>query len=125
MGGWPGTGARAWYGGCGCSRPPPTGTGANGTRHAGRWPPRSPLLRFAEHDDGTVREAVVRLVTATGPFAVPLLPLLRARLDEEREPELRARLVTALGLLDVSDSARTARNTALLSAPNPPSAGRR
>lgn len=78
-----------------------------------------PLLRFAEHDDGTVREAVVRLVTATGPFAVPLLPLLRARLDEEREPELRARLVTALGLLDVSDSARTARNTALLSAPEP------
>ncbi|TXS50815.1 hypothetical protein [Streptomyces sp. t39] len=90
---------------------------AVGRAVAGALPP---LLRLAADDDSAVREAMVQLVTATGPRAVPLLPLLRARLDGERDPELRAHLVTALGLLDVSDTARTARNTALLSAPEPP-----
>ncbi|MET8507828.1 hypothetical protein ABZV60_24710 [Streptomyces sp. NPDC004787] len=82
------------------------------------------LLVLAAHEDPDVRRALVWLITACGEASLPLLPLLRARLAEERDADARADLVTALGLLDVppadGPSAAEARNRALLAgAPEP------
>jgi hypothetical protein len=77
------------------------------------------LLGLAADPDPAVRRALIWTVTACEEASLPLLPLLRARLEQEDDPETRADLVTALGLLDVSPDTRTARNRALLSAPEP------
>ncbi|MFI1286711.1 hypothetical protein ACH4U5_39185 [Streptomyces sp. NPDC020858] len=77
------------------------------------------LLGLAADEDASVRRAMVWIVAAGGEASVPLLPLLRARLDMEDDAEVRADLVTALGLLEVSQDAGRARNRALLSAPEP------
>ncbi|MFD5715879.1 HEAT repeat domain-containing protein [Streptomyces pharetrae] len=78
------------------------------------------LLELARDPDPRTREAMVTLVAACGPrYALPVLPLLRARLAEEPEPRVRGVLVTALGLLDPSGSAREARARALLADPEP------
>ncbi|WP_344534892.1 hypothetical protein [Streptomyces albiaxialis] len=75
------------------------------------------LLDLAADQDPSVRSAFVRTVAACEEASLPLLPLLRARFDEEDDTGVRADLVTALGLLDVSPDAARARNRALLSAP--------
>ncbi|MFF8598176.1 hypothetical protein ACF065_04645 [Streptomyces sp. NPDC015232] len=82
------------------------------------------LLGLAADEDRDVRRALVWLITACGEASLPLLPLLRARLAEERDADARADLVTALGLLDVppadGPSAAEVRNRALLAgAPEP------
>jgi hypothetical protein len=77
------------------------------------------LLGLAADEDPSVRRAMVWMVTACEEASLPLLPLLRARLEAEDDAEVRADLVTALGLLDVSPDIRRARNRALLSAPEP------
>ncbi|MER6027849.1 hypothetical protein [Streptomyces sp. NPDC001851] len=62
------------------------------------------LLPFAHDTDAELRDAMVLLVTALGhPYALPLLPLLRARLAEEPDPGVRGRVVTALALLEAGD----------------------
>ncbi|WP_055700038.1 hypothetical protein [Streptomyces silaceus] len=77
------------------------------------------LLGLAADDDPDVRRTLVWIVAACEEASLPLLPLLRARFETEEHPDVRADLVTALGLLDVSPGPRTARNEALLSAPEP------
>lgn len=66
-----------------------------------------PLLPFAHDADTGVREAMVRLIAACGHAetrgAPDTLALLRTRLTRETDPLVRARLVTALGLLDPGD----------------------
>ncbi|WP_329080684.1 hypothetical protein [Streptomyces niveus] len=78
------------------------------------------LLGLAADEDPAVRRAMVWTVAACEAASLPLLPLLRARLEEERDADVRADLVTALGLLDVSPETSGARARALLSAPEPP-----
>ncbi|MET9555972.1 HEAT repeat domain-containing protein [Streptomyces sp. NPDC006645] len=78
------------------------------------------LLGLAADEDPAVRQAMVWTVAACEEASLPLLPLLRARLEEEPDAEVRADLVTALGLLDVSPGTSGARARALLSAPEPP-----
>ncbi|MEU9111740.1 hypothetical protein AB0D04_08120 [Streptomyces sp. NPDC048483] len=77
------------------------------------------VLGLVADEDRSVRRAMVWIVAACEDASLPLLPLLRARLEEEEDAEVRADLVTALGLLDVSPDIRSARNRALLSAPEP------
>ncbi|MEV5983149.1 hypothetical protein [Streptomyces sp. NPDC052114] len=77
------------------------------------------LLGLAADDDPAVRRTLVWLVAAGEEASVPLLPLLRARFETEEDADVRADLVTALGLLDVSPGPRTARNQALLTAAEP------
>lgn len=77
------------------------------------------LLGLAADEDPAVRQATVWTIAACEDASLPLLPLLRARLEEERDAEVRADLVTALGLLDVSPETGGARARALLSAPEP------
>lgn len=77
------------------------------------------LLGLAADEDPSVRRTMVWIVAAGGERSLPLLPLLRARLEEEDDAGVRGDLVTALGLLDVSRATSTARNRALLSAPEP------
>ncbi|MGI5346902.1 hypothetical protein ACQEU8_01755 [Streptomyces sp. CA-250714] len=77
------------------------------------------LLHLGADEDGSVRRTMVWITAACEEASLPLLPLLRARLDEEKDAEIRADLVTALGLLDVSPDNSNARNRALLSAPEP------
>ncbi|MFJ3840228.1 hypothetical protein ACIPY6_32590 [Streptomyces sp. NPDC090054] len=77
------------------------------------------LLGLTADEDREVRRAMVWIVAACEEASLPLLPLLRARMEEEGDAEVRADLVTALGLLDVSPGGRDARNRALLSAPEP------
>ncbi|WP_405800617.1 hypothetical protein [Streptomyces sp. NBC_01506] len=77
------------------------------------------LLGLAADEDPAVRRTMVWTVAVGEDASLPLLPLLRARLEEERDAKVRADLVTALGLLDVSPDSRDARNRALLSAPEP------
>ncbi|MDQ0580587.1 HEAT repeat domain-containing protein [Streptomyces rishiriensis] len=64
-----------------------------------------PSLRPLAHDaDPGVREAMVLLIAACGREAGPTpAPLLRDRLAEESDPLVRARIVTALGLLEPGD----------------------
>ncbi|MEU2714725.1 hypothetical protein [Streptomyces sp. NPDC007205] len=65
------------------------------------------LPPFAHDTDAEIRDAMVLLVTALGhPYALPLLPLLRARLAEEPDPEVRGRVVTTLALLEAGDGGR-------------------
>lgn len=78
------------------------------------------LLGLAADEAPAVRQAMVWTVAACEAASLPLLPLLRARLEEERDADVRADLVTALGLLDVSPETSGARARALLSAPEPP-----
>ncbi|MFE4613149.1 hypothetical protein ACFRK5_33140 [Streptomyces niveus] len=78
------------------------------------------LLGLAADEDPAVRRAMVWTVAVCEDASLPLLPLLRARLAEERDAQVRADLVTALGLLDVSPETGGARARALLSAPEPP-----
>ncbi|MFG3256728.1 hypothetical protein [Streptomyces sp. NPDC048172] len=81
------------------------------------------LLALAGDADAGVRRAFVWTVAACAEASLPLLPLLRARLDEEDDAEARADLVTALGLLDPSPDGARARNRELLGArerPEPP-----
>ncbi|MFC8916880.1 hypothetical protein ACFT5C_14025 [Streptomyces sp. NPDC057116] len=78
------------------------------------------LLDLAADEDPSVRRTMVWIVAACENASLPLLPLLRARLDAEEDAGVRADLVTALGLLDVSPGARETRNRRLLSAPEPP-----
>ncbi|WP_418958847.1 hypothetical protein [Streptomyces tritici] len=82
------------------------------------------LLPLVADDAPAVRQAMVWLIAAAGDVALPLMPLLRARLDEEKDAEVRADVVTALGLLDLDDTARTARATALLHETEEPAAVR-
>ncbi|MGP3977133.1 hypothetical protein ACTWQF_24590 [Streptomyces sp. 8N114] len=77
------------------------------------------LLHLAVDEEPSVRRTMVWIVAACEEASLPLLPLLRARLDEEEDVEVRADLVTALGLLDVSPDNSSARNRALLSATEP------
>ncbi|MGW7365288.1 hypothetical protein ACWGI8_18055 [Streptomyces sp. NPDC054841] len=77
------------------------------------------LLGLVVDEARGVRRAMVWLIAACGEGALPLMPLLRARLASEQDTEVRADLVTALGLLDVSEGARTERGRALLSDPEP------
>ncbi|MCF3102036.1 hypothetical protein IPZ58_10610 [Streptomyces roseoverticillatus] len=77
------------------------------------------LLGLAADEDVSVRQALVAVIAACEDASLPLLPLLRARLEEETDAEVRTGLVTALGLLDVSPGVREARNRALLSDPEP------
>ncbi|MFE3592797.1 hypothetical protein ACFXOY_35445 [Streptomyces niveus] len=70
------------------------------------------LLRLAADEDPAVRRAMVWTVAACEDASLPLLPLLRARLAEERDADVRADLVTALGLLDVSPETGGARTRA-------------
>ncbi|WBO66734.1 hypothetical protein [Streptomyces camelliae] len=59
------------------------------------------LLPFAHDTDAEIRDAMVLLIAHLGhPYALPLLPLLRARLDAESDPEVREHVVTALALLE-------------------------
>ncbi|MFK0256500.1 hypothetical protein [Streptomyces sp. NPDC090445] len=78
-----------------------------------------PLLALADDEDRSVRRTMVWIIAACEEASLPLMPLLRARLAEEDDAEVRADLVTALGLLDVSPEAREARNRALLSEAEP------
>ncbi|MFD7439872.1 hypothetical protein [Streptomyces sp. NPDC059909] len=77
------------------------------------------LLGLVTDEDPGVRQAMVWLIASCGEGALPLMPLLRARLESERNADVRADVVTALGLLDVSEAARTKRGRALLSGPGP------
>ncbi|MET9828714.1 hypothetical protein ABZ078_05275 [Streptomyces sp. NPDC006385] len=62
------------------------------------------LLSFAHDADTRVRDTMLLLIAACGrPYALPLLPLLRARLDAEPDPAVRSRAVTALALLGAGD----------------------
>jgi HEAT repeat protein len=75
------------------------------------------LLPLAHDADPAVRDAMVFLIAACGtPYALPLLPLLRARLAAETDPEVRAGVVTALALLDAGDGGW---RDALLADPEP------
>ncbi|MGW7312380.1 hypothetical protein [Streptomyces sp. NPDC054854] len=58
------------------------------------------LLGLTADEDREVRRAMVWIVAACEEASLPLLPLLRARMEEEGDAEVRADLVTALGLLD-------------------------
>ncbi|MFD0265101.1 hypothetical protein ACFVGY_00685 [Streptomyces sp. NPDC127106] len=78
-----------------------------------------PLLALAADADRSVRRTMVWIIAACEDASLPLMPLLRARLAEEDDAEVRADLVTALGLLDVSPEARQKRNRALLSDAEP------
>ena len=82
------------------------------------------LAALATDEDPGVRQAVVWLITVAEDAAIPLMPLLRARFDEERDADVRADVVTALGLLDLDDATRRARATALLEAAGEPAAVR-
>ncbi|MFJ2094159.1 hypothetical protein ACIOEW_33615 [Streptomyces sp. NPDC087901] len=77
------------------------------------------LLGLAADRDPDVRRTMVWIVAACEEASLPLLPMLRARLETEEDAEVRADLVTALGLLDVSPDISRARNQDLLSAPEP------
>ncbi|WP_351230564.1 hypothetical protein [Streptomyces sp. NPDC002133] len=77
------------------------------------------LLGLVTDEDPGVRQSMVWLIASCGEGALPLMPLLRARLATERSADVRADVVTALGLLDVSEPTRTERGRALLSAPEP------
>ncbi|MEV6107402.1 hypothetical protein AB0M28_22240 [Streptomyces sp. NPDC051940] len=77
------------------------------------------LLGLAADPDPAVRQAMVWIVAACEESSLPLLPLLRARWEAEDDAGVRADLVTALGLLDVSPQVRTARGRALLADPEP------
>ncbi|MFI2199630.1 hypothetical protein ACH47Z_02355 [Streptomyces sp. NPDC020192] len=62
------------------------------------------LLPFAHDTDAEIRDAMVLLIAHLGhPYAAPLLPLLRARLEAESDTEVRGHVVTALGLLEAGD----------------------
>ncbi|MDR6973446.1 HEAT repeat protein [Streptomyces sp. 3330] len=75
------------------------------------------LLPFARDADPGVRESAVLLIAACGRETDPVpVPLLRDRLAEEDDPLVRARVVTALGLLDPGDGAW---RRGLLSDPEP------
>ncbi|WP_416978692.1 hypothetical protein [Streptomyces sp. T028] len=64
------------------------------------------LLPLVEHADTAVRGAMVQLIAACGRESdLPLPSVLRGRLAEETDPMVRARIVTALGLLDTGDGA--------------------
>ncbi|WP_314224030.1 HEAT repeat domain-containing protein [Streptomyces zaehneri] len=64
------------------------------------------LIPFAHDADPAVRESMVLLIAACGRESGPATaPLLRDRLAEESDPRVRARVVTALGLLDPGDGA--------------------
>ncbi|WP_393055941.1 hypothetical protein [Streptomyces sp. LN549] len=77
------------------------------------------LLGLAADRDPGVRRTMVWIIAACEEASLPLLPLLRARLETEDDAEVRADLVTALGLLDVSPDLSRVRNQDLLSAPEP------
>ncbi|WP_326669056.1 HEAT repeat domain-containing protein [Streptomyces sp. NBC_01257] len=77
------------------------------------------LLGLAADRDPAVRRTMVWIIAGCEEASLPLLPLLRARLETEDDPEVRAALVTALGLLDVSPGPSRARNRELLHAPEP------
>ncbi|GGT45278.1 hypothetical protein GCM10010271_56440 [Streptomyces kurssanovii] len=72
------------------------------------------LLGLARHADREVRRAVLWVIAACEDRSLPLLPLLRARWDEEQDDEVRADLLTALGLLEVTPTVREARSRELL-----------
>ncbi|QIJ62237.1 hypothetical protein [Streptomyces sp. JB150] len=75
------------------------------------------LLPLAHDADPGVREAMLFLIAACGTrYALPLLPLLRARLAAETDPEVLGGVVTALALLDAGDGGV---RHALLSDPRP------
>ncbi|MGV4985009.1 hypothetical protein ACVB8X_37110 [Streptomyces sp. NRAIS4] len=62
------------------------------------------LLHLAHDADAEIRAAMVLLIASLGhPYALPLLPLLRARLDAEPDAEMREHVVTALALLEAAD----------------------
>ncbi|MEU3618549.1 HEAT repeat domain-containing protein [Streptomyces sp. NPDC006872] len=62
------------------------------------------LLHLTQDPDPAVREAVVVLIAACGQQDAPApTPLLRDRLAAETYPRVRARIVTALGLLEPAD----------------------
>ncbi|MGW0942335.1 HEAT repeat domain-containing protein [Streptomyces sp. NPDC002623] len=62
------------------------------------------LLHLTQDPDPAVREAVVLLIAACGQQDAPApTPLLRDRLAAETDPRVRARIVTALGLLEPGD----------------------
>ncbi|WP_251093087.1 hypothetical protein [Streptomyces sp. Caat 7-52] len=62
------------------------------------------LLHFAHDPDAEIRDAMVLLVASLGRrYALPLLPLLRARLDTEPDTGVREHVVTALALLEAGD----------------------
>jgi HEAT repeat protein len=62
------------------------------------------LLHLAHDPDPEIRDAMVLLIACLGhPYALPLLPLLRARLDAEPDAKVREHQVTALGLLEAGD----------------------
>ncbi|MFF1445784.1 HEAT repeat domain-containing protein [Streptomyces sp. NPDC058295] len=64
------------------------------------------LIPFAHDADPAVRESMVLLIAASGRESGPATaPLLRDRLAEETDPRVRARVVTALGLLEPGDGA--------------------
>lgn len=75
------------------------------------------LIPFAHDADPAVRESTVLLIAACGRETDPVpAPLLRDRLAEETDPRVRARIVTALGLLEPGDGAW---RHALLADPEP------
>ncbi|MFH0175402.1 HEAT repeat domain-containing protein [Streptomyces cacaoi] len=83
-----------------------------GHRDEQRWARRAvagampSLIPFAHDADPGVREAMVLLIAACGRESDPApTPLLRDRLAEETDPLVRARVVTALGLLEPGDGA--------------------
>ncbi|MFJ9648427.1 hypothetical protein [Streptomyces sp. NPDC101206] len=78
-----------------------------------------PLLVLAADGDPSVRRSMVWIIAACEEASLPLMPLLRARLAEEGDAEVRADLVTALGLLDASPEVRDAHNRALLAGAEP------
>ncbi|GGU78301.1 hypothetical protein GCM10010260_08420 [Streptomyces filipinensis] len=62
------------------------------------------LLHLAHDRDPEIRDAMVLLTASLGhPYALPLLPLLRARLEAEPDAGVRGRVVTALALLEAGD----------------------
>ncbi|MFJ8105504.1 hypothetical protein [Streptomyces sp. NPDC096132] len=64
------------------------------------------LLPLADDADPAVREEIALLIAACGPEdGGSLTPVLRDRLAVETEPGVRARIVTALGLLETGDGA--------------------
>ncbi|MFE6827730.1 hypothetical protein [Streptomyces sp. NPDC057690] len=75
------------------------------------------LVPFVHDADPAVRESMVLLIAACGRESGPATaPLLRNRLAEESDPRVRARVVTALGLLEPGDGAWRHR---LLADPEP------
>ncbi|MEV1064148.1 HEAT repeat domain-containing protein [Streptomyces sp. NPDC050263] len=75
------------------------------------------LLHLTQDADPAVREAMALLIAACGRQSAPApTPLLRDRLAAETDPLVRARIVTALGLLEPGDGGW---RRALLTAPEP------